>query len=60
VHWISNVVVLVLLLGGLWLARVVSMSRFWRESAIELWRRRRTAIVVVAIFLLIALLDSIA
>jgi peptide/nickel transport system permease protein len=60
VHWISNIVVVLLLLSGVWLARVVSRSRFWRESAVELWRRRRTAIVVVAIFVLIALFDSIA
>jgi len=60
VHWTSNIVVVLLLLGGFWLARVVSKSRFWRESAVELWRRRRTAIVVVAVFVLVALLDSIA
>ena len=59
-HWISNVVVVLLVLGSFWLARLAARSRYWRESAIELWRRRRTAIVVVAIFLLIALLDSIA
>ena len=59
-HWTSNIVVVLLLLGGFWLARVVSKSRFWRESAVELWRRRRTAIVVVAVFVLVALLDSIA
>ena len=59
-HWVSNVVVLLLVLGGVWLARALSGSRFWRESVVELWRRRRAAIVVVAIFVLIALLDSIA
>lgn len=59
-HWISNVVVLLLVLGGIWLARTLPKSRFWRESAVELWRRRRAAIVVVAAFVLIALLDSIA
>jgi peptide/nickel transport system permease protein len=59
-HWLSNIVVLLLVLGAIWLARVVSRSRYWRESAVELWRRRRLAIVVVGIFVLIALLDSIA
>ncbi len=59
-HWVSNVVVLLLVLGGIWLARAVSRSRFWRDSAVELWRRRRAAIVVVVIFVLVALLDSIA
>jgi len=56
---LSTLVVL-LVLGSFWLARLAARSRYWRESAIELWRRRRTAIVVVAVFLLIALLDSIA
>jgi peptide/nickel transport system permease protein len=60
VHWISNIVVLLLVFGAVWLTRVVASSRFWRESAIELWRRRRAAIVVVAVFVFIALLDSIA
>jgi len=60
VHWVSNGIVLLLVLGSLWLARAVARSRFWRESASELWRRRRLAIIVVGIFVLIALLDSIA
>jgi peptide/nickel transport system permease protein len=60
VHWASNIVVLLLVLGAIGLARAVARSRFWRESAVELWRRRKAAIVVVAVFVLIALLDSIA
>jgi peptide/nickel transport system permease protein len=60
VHWLSNIVVVLLVAGVVWLARVVAGSRFWRESARELWRRRRLAIVVVGVFVLIALLDSIA
>jgi peptide/nickel transport system permease protein len=60
VHWISNIVVLLLVFGVVWLARVVARSRFWRGSAAELWRRRRVAIAVVGAFVLIALLDSIA
>jgi peptide/nickel transport system permease protein len=59
-HWVSNIVVLLLVLGAVWLTRALARSRFWRESAVELWRRRRAAIVVVAVFVLIALLDSIA
>ena len=35
-------------------------DRFWRENAIQLWRRRRWAIVVIALYLLIALLDAVA
>ena len=42
------------------LTRALAKSRFWRDSAAALWRRRRVAIVVVGLFVLIALLDSIA
>lgn len=59
-HWASNIVVLLLVLGGVFLARWAAGSRYWRESAVELWRRRPIAIVVVGIFVLIALLDSIS
>jgi peptide/nickel transport system permease protein len=59
-HWVSNLVVLLLVLGCIWLARALAKSRFWRDGAAELWRRRRAAIVIVGVFVLIALLDSIA
>ena len=58
--WVSNSIVVLLVAGGIWLARRLARNRFWRESAIELWRRRRLAIVVLAIFVSIALLDSIS
>jgi peptide/nickel transport system permease protein len=58
--WVSNSIVFLLVAGGIWLARRLARNRFWRESAIELWRRRRLAIVVLAVFVFIALLDSIS
>jgi peptide/nickel transport system permease protein len=58
--WASNIAVLLLLGGGIWLARVASRSRYWRESARELWRRRRVALIVIGLFVFIALLDSIS
>jgi peptide/nickel transport system permease protein len=58
--WISNLVVLSLVAGSIWLGRHLARDRFWRESAIELWRRRRISIIVVGVFVFIALLDSIA
>jgi peptide/nickel transport system permease protein len=57
---ISNAIVLLLALASIWLARAVSRSRYWRESAVELWRRRRIAIVVLGLFVLIGLLDAVA
>ncbi|HEX5957803.1 MAG TPA: hypothetical protein VFY92_03990, partial [Hyphomicrobiaceae bacterium] len=59
-QWASNIVVLLLVLGALGLVRALARSRFWRESGIALWRRRRLAIITVGAFVLIALLDSIA
>ncbi len=58
--WASNIVVVLLVAGAFWLARVVARDRFRRERAIELWRRRPFAIVVLAVFVVIALLDSIS
>ena len=59
-HWVSNAIVLALIVGAVWLARVVANNRFWRENARQLWRRRPIAIVVVAVFMFIALLDSVS
>ena len=58
--WFSNMVVLLLVAGTIWLARAASRSRYWRESARELWRRRRLALIVIGAFVVIALLDSIS
>ena len=58
--WIANTIVLLLVVGAIWLARRLARSRFWRESAIELWRRRKVAIIALAVFVVIGLLDSIS
>jgi peptide/nickel transport system permease protein len=59
--WIvSNVVVLALVAGALWVARFVARNRLWREAAVQLWRRRPLALLVVGFFLVVALADSIA
>ena len=57
--WLSNIVVLLLIAGAIWLVRAASRSRYWRESARELWRRR-LALIVIGVFVFIALLDSIS
>jgi peptide/nickel transport system permease protein len=51
--------VVLLLAGGVWLARVVSRDRFWRENASQLWRRRPIALITLALFIGIGLMDSI-
>jgi peptide/nickel transport system permease protein len=60
VHWISNAVVVLLAAGAVWVARYAARDRYWRENAAELWRRRRLAIVVIALYAFIAILDSIS
>jgi peptide/nickel transport system permease protein len=57
---ISNVVVLVLVAGALWVARFVARNRLWREAAAQLWRRRPLALAVVGFFLLVGLADSVS
>jgi peptide/nickel transport system permease protein len=58
--WISNGIVILLVIGAAWVARLLSRNRFWRENAIELWRRRWLSIVVIAAYVAIGVLDSIA
>jgi len=57
---LSNLGTLLLAVGVLFVARAVRRSRLWREAAISLWRRRRVALGVLAVYVGIALLDSIA
>ncbi|MCP4908962.1 MAG: hypothetical protein GY910_28625, partial [bacterium] len=59
-HVLSNLVVLALLVGLCGLTRWVRRRRIWLESAQAIWQRRRLAIVVIAAYLSIALLDSVA
>jgi len=57
---LSNAVVLLLIVGAGLVARRLRRDRFWRENVVQLWRRRRVALIVVAIYLLVGLLDSIS
>ena len=59
-HVLSNLAVAGLVLGLFAVVRFVRRQRLWREAAGELWRRRRFAIVVVALYCVVGLLDSIA
>ena len=59
-HWVSNIVVVLLIVGAILAGRHVARDRFWRENAAQLWRRRPFAIGVIGLYLFLALLDSIA
>ena len=58
-HVVSNLVVVVLVAGGLFAGLRLRRNRLWREAGVELLRRRPIALAVVALFLLLALLDSV-
>lgn len=59
-HVWSNLMVVALVGVGLGVVRAIRRQRLWREAVGELWRRRRVAIVVVALYVGVGLLDSIA
>ena len=56
---LSNILVVLLLAGSIWFARVVSRDRYWCENASQLWRRRPIALIALALFVGIGLMDSI-
>ncbi len=59
-HVWSNGVVAALVLGALTVGLAVRRSRVWREAARDLVRRRPLALGIVALFALVAGLDSVA
>ena len=59
--WIvSNVVVVALLVLGVTATSFIIKRRLWREAFVQLWRRRPIAICIVGLYVIVALLDSIA
>ncbi len=58
--WISNIAVLVLVALGFLGWRTIRRNRLWSEALRALWRRRRISLVIIAVYVVIALLDSIA
>jgi len=59
-HVVSNLVVALLLAGGVWAGVAIRRDRLWSEAARSLWRRRPIALIVVALYLAVAVLDSVA
>jgi len=59
-HVVSNLVVAALLAGVVTVAVLVRRNAIWRDAAREVWRRRRIALTVVGIYLVVALLESVA
>lgn len=59
-HHLSNLVVAVLLAGGVYVGYWLSNQRLWREALRQLWRRRAWSLIVLALYALVALSDSVA
>jgi len=59
-HLISNAVVVLLIVGGVAAAWAISRSDLWRDACVELVRRRPLALAVIAFYIVVALLDSVA
>jgi hypothetical protein len=59
-HVFSNGVVAGLLAAAVAIAIGVRCSDLWRAAAVELARRRPVALLVLAVYLAIALLDSVS
>ncbi len=57
---ISNAVTLGLIVGCGLVVHFVRGERIWREAAHQLWNRRRLAIIVVGVYMIIGLIDSVA
>jgi peptide/nickel transport system permease protein len=57
---VSNLVVALLVAGGLFTARAVHRSGFWSGALRELARRRPIALVAIALFVALGLADSVA
>jgi len=59
-HILSNIVVAVLVVGGVAALLAARRSDLWRAAGSELLRRRPIALAVIGSFVLIALLDSVS
>jgi peptide/nickel transport system permease protein len=59
-HLLSNGFTFFLLVSLFGIGRWVAARRLWREAMISLWHRRKAALLVVSLYVLIGLMDSIA
>ena len=59
-HALSNLVVLLLVAAGVGVGVWLRRNRLWSDAARELWRRRPLALLIVALYVFVAVLDSVA
>ena len=59
-HVVVNAVVVALVAFGVYVGRAIRRDRLWREALGQVWRRQPVPIVVLALWVAVALLDSVA
>jgi peptide/nickel transport system permease protein len=59
-HVLGNLAVVALLALGVYAGRAIRGNRLWSEALAQVWRRRWGSLATIAVFVAIALLDSIA
>lgn len=57
---ISNIAVVALLATAFWLRLVIKKSRLWSDALSALWQKRRISLLVIALYVGVALLDSVS
>ena len=57
--WFSNLTVLLLIVAAVFVVRSAKNNRMWREAFLELWKRRKGAIIIVGLYVFIGLADSV-
>jgi peptide/nickel transport system permease protein len=58
--WVGNIIVAALVAGGVYVWLRARRNRLWREALRALVRRRRIALIVLAIYVVIGMLDTVS
>lgn len=58
--WWGNAVVALLFALGVLVVRLIRRDEIWREACLEVWRRRRVSVLIVGLYLVCALADSVS
>lgn len=57
---IGNLVVAALLIGLIWAVRAVRRNEIWRNAFAQVWLRRKVSVIVLGLYVLVALADSVS
>lgn len=59
-HYLSNSIVVALFVAGIFVGRWVRRNKMWNTALRQVWRQRRWSICILGLYVVVALLDSIA